>query len=78
MDLLGLDSTGNYDFPALCILGCHEDAYRMRRRQPPMVLMIMAYEYPLIIRNPKVNSGDWPLITAFQFPKPLMRDIEVS
>jgi len=78
MDLAGLDATWDYNFPTLRILGLHERSHRFGSGHPLMVLMIVAYPHSFLIGDPEVDSGNWPLVTTFQFPEPLVGDVEVA
>ncbi len=42
-----------------------------------MPLIIVPYPNLFIVRNAKIDSSDRPTIAAFQFPQPLVGDIEI-
>jgi hypothetical protein len=78
VDFGWFDASGNYDFPSLCVFGGAKLRNCFGGQHPPVHLIVMPYPQLLVIRNSEVDRPDWPSIASFQFPQPLVRDIEVS
>src|SRR5262249_22759892 len=77
MDLGTRDSSRNDYFISFRIVLFRDQRQGSGCSDLPVRLVVVANPDHSVVRNAKVNRGDWPLAAALEFAQPLVRHIEI-